>query len=132
MPVVRLCDLIPGPVRRLEVLENDPRFGVARLRIAPDIEITRSRTWFRFARATKPGMLVRCMIDYQLRDDPDAAIMRLAQKYFEVLEGAVIRVNVRIVGDVVTVVFKRRRIEGQQPECGYSEILQKIELLSQA
>src|SRR5690349_11177179 len=121
MPVVRLPDLIPGPVRRLAGLENDPRVGIARLGSAPDTETTRARTRFRFARAPEPWMLVRCMIDHQLRDDPDAAIMRLAQKYFEVLEGAVIRVNVRIVGDVVTVVFKRRRIERQQPERGHSE-----------
>src|SRR5436305_5593094 len=130
MPVVLLCDLVPRPVRRLEVLENDPRFGIARLRIAPDIEITRARPWFCFARAPKPWMLVGCMIDHQLRDHPDPAIMRLAQKYLEVLERAVIRVNVRIVADIVTVIFKRRRIEGQQPESGHSEILQKIELLS--
>ncbi len=39
MPVIGLGDRIPSPVRRLEILEDDPRVFVLVGRIAPDIEI---------------------------------------------------------------------------------------------
>ena len=60
------------------------------------------------------------------------AAVRLAQKQLEILESAVDRMDVRVVGDVVAVVRKRRRIKRQQPERGDAEVLKIIELFGQA
>ncbi len=50
----------------------------------------------------------------------------------EVVERAVARVDVQVVGDVVAVVAQRRGKEGQQPEAGDAEALQVVELLREA
>ena len=51
---------------------------------------------------------------------------------FEVVERAVARMHVQVIGDVVPVVAQRGREEGQQPEAGDAEPLQVIELLRQS
>ena len=53
-------------------------------------------------------------------------------KCVDVAQGAVHRVDVRVVGDVVAVVAQRRGIERQQPERVDAEILQVGELFDQA
>ncbi len=53
------------------------------------------------------------------------------EEFFEVVERAVDRVDVVVVGDVVAVVPQRRRIEGQQPDRGDAEVLQVVELAGQ-
>src|SRR5436190_7223617 len=55
--------------------------------------------------------------------------MGLVQKYFEIPERAVDRIDRVVVGDVVTIIFERRGVEGQQPKCSVSEILEVIEPL---
>ena len=77
-------------------------------------------------------MLVGRVIDDQLDDHLDAALVRGGQKRLEVGQRAVARMHVPVVGDVVAVVFQRRREERQQPETRDAEILQVIELLRQA
>ncbi len=44
VPVVGLGHLVPGPVRRLEVLEDDPRVGVLVGGVAPDVEVPLGRS----------------------------------------------------------------------------------------
>ena len=39
VPVVRLGDRVPAPVRRLEILEDHPGIPVLLGRIAPDVEV---------------------------------------------------------------------------------------------
>ena len=55
-----------------------------------------------------------------------------AQELLEVVQGAVGRMDVGVIGDVVAVVAQRRRIERQQPERGDAEVLEVIELADQA
>ena len=42
MPVVGLSHRVPGPVRGLDVLENNRRASIATVCVAPDVEIARS------------------------------------------------------------------------------------------
>ncbi len=77
-------------------------------------------------------MLVGSVVQHQLGDDAQAAPVRLAQKTLEILQRAVRGMNVGVVGDVVAVVAQRRRTEGQEPDGGYAEVLQVIELLREA
>ncbi len=58
----------------------------------------------------------------------DAAFMRGVHEMPEVLERAVIRVDVLVIGDVVAVIAQRRRIERQQPDAGDAEARHVIEL----
>ena len=77
-------------------------------------------------------MLIGGVVDDQLGDDADAAPVRLVDEALEVVERAVARMDVLVVGDVVAVVAQRRRIERQQPEAVDAEVLQVVELLRQA
>ena len=45
----------------------------------------------------------------------------------EIMQRAVVRMDAVVIGDVVAVVFQRRRIEGQQPERRDAEVLEIIE-----
>ena len=58
-----------------------------------------------------------------------AALVRGLQERLEIVQRAVARVDVDVVGDVVPVVFERRRKERQQPETGDAQALQVVELL---
>ena len=69
MPVVGVGDMIPRPIRRLVVLEDDPRFPVLVRRVAPDIEIPPATAPWTSPGALEPGVLVGCVIDYELRDN---------------------------------------------------------------
>src|SRR5437762_1990822 len=37
MPVIRLCNRIPRPVRRFEIFKDDPRFRILFWGVAPDV-----------------------------------------------------------------------------------------------
>ena len=131
MPVVGAGLRVPGPVGPLEVLEDDPRVGVAVGGGAPDVEVPGPRARPCPPGALKPRMLVRGVVDHQLGDDLEVALVGLAQEDLEVLERAVRRVHVVVVGDVVAVVPERAGIERQQPHRGHAQVLQVVELFGQ-
>jgi hypothetical protein len=72
------------------------------------------------------------MVQHQLGDHLQTAVMRLLQEDLEVAQRAVGRVNVGVVGDVVAVVLERRGVERKQPDRGNSQILQVVQLRCQA
>src|SRR5436190_19382840 len=77
-------------------------------------------------------MLVRSMVDHQLRDDAQTAPLGLAHKRFEIAEGSVDRIDGIIIRDVIPIVLERRWIKRQQPQRRDAQVLQVIELLRQA
>ncbi len=77
-------------------------------------------------------MLIGGVVDDQLDEHLDLALVRRADECSEVVERAVARMHAQVVGDVVAVVFERRGKERQQPEAGDAEALQIVELLGQA
>ena len=76
-------------------------------------------------------MLVRRVIDDELRDDTEIARVRLVEQSLEVLDRAVLRMHGLVFGDVVAIVAQRRRIERQEPERVDVERLHVVELLDQ-
>ena len=80
VPVVRLRDRVPGPVRGLEVLEDDARVRVAVGRVAPDVEVALAAARRRAPRALEPRVLVGRVVEDQLGDDPQSAAVRLLEK----------------------------------------------------
>ena len=71
------------------------------------------------------------MINDQLGDDPQSALMRGVEKRLKIFERSVVRVDVEIIGDVVAVVAQWRWIKGQEPDGGDAELLEIIEFLDQ-
>src|SRR5260370_20150610 len=132
MPVVGFSDRIPGPVGRLEILEDDASVFLSLCRIAPDVEISPTASWGSVTRSLEPGMLVGGVIKNHLGDDADAPAVSLPQESLEVAHCAVGRVDVVVVRDVVAVVAPGRGKTGKQPDGGDANVLQIIESLCQA
>ena len=100
--------------------------------VAPDVEVALGRAGRRVPRALEPRMLVRGVVDDQLDQHPDAPFVGArSDQRLEVVERAVARMDVQVVGDVVAVVPERRGEERQQPQAGDAEALQVVELLGQ-
>ena len=132
MPVVRLRDRIPGPVRRLEVLEDYPGFLVAIGGVAPHVEVALAAAGGRDPCPLEPRVLVGGVIEDDLGDHLHVPPVSLLHEAAEVAERPVVRVDARVVGDVVAVVTKRRRVEGEQPEGGHPELVEVVELVGEA
>ena len=81
MPVVGLRDRIPRPVRVLGIDEDDPRVRVPLVGVAPDVVVALGRARRCRARALKPRMLVRRVVEDQLDDDPQAAFVRRMEEF---------------------------------------------------
>ena len=62
----------------------------------------------------------------------DAAIVGGFEEEFKVVEIAIVRVDGRVVSDVVTVVLQRRREERHEPDGVDTQFLQIVEFLSEA
>src|ERR1051325_580241 len=105
MPEVGFRHRIPCPVGSLEVFEDNARFFVLLLVVTPDVVVALFASGGSAPRALKPGMLIRGMIQDQLGNYPDTALVRFGEKNLEVFEGAVIRVNFRIARNVIAVVL---------------------------
>jgi hypothetical protein len=129
MPVVGLGDRIPGPVRSLEILEDDSCLLVLVGRLAPDVEITRAGSGLGPAGSLEPGVLIRRMVQDQLSDDTQVAAVGLSQECLEVAQRSISPVDVGIIGYVVPVVPQGRGTEGKQPDGRYAQILQVVQLL---
>ncbi len=132
VPVVGVRDVVPGPVGRLEVLEDDPHVLVLLVGLAPHVEVTCGGSRLRPPRALKPGVLVRGVVAHELVDHPDAAPVRFSDQLVGIAQRAVHRIHVGVIGYVVAVVAQRRGIERQQPERVDAELLQVGQLLDQA
>ena len=79
----------------------------------------------------EPGVLVRSVIDDELGDDTQPAVVSLLDEGAEVIARAVLRMDVVIVGDVIPVVLARGRVEGQQPDRVDAELGNVVELRDQ-
>jgi hypothetical protein len=132
VPVVRLRRIVPGPVRRLGVGEDDADALVFLVRLAPHVEVALGRPGRRAARGLEPRMLVGRVVDDELGDHADAARVRLADEAVEILERAVTRMDSLVIRDVVAVVAERRGIEGQHPEHVDPQRLQVVEAAREA
>ena len=112
VPVIRLRDRIPRPVRRLRVDEDDPRPLIALVGIAPHVVVALGRAWRRGPRTLEPGMLIGRVVENQLDHHPHAPLVRSLEECPEVLQRAIARMHVDVIGDVVAIVLERRGKNG--------------------
>ncbi len=132
VPVVRLGHGVPGPVGLLGVDEDDPRLLVPPGVVAPDVELALGRPRRREPRSLEPLVLIGGVIDDELDEHAEAALVRRREEALEIVDRAVARMDRGVIGDVVAVVAQRGREAGQQPQAGDPEPLQVVELLDQA
>jgi hypothetical protein len=107
MPVELLRFRIPAPVRLLGVGEDDARVAVELRVVRPDVEVAFGRSLLRAARTLEPGVLVRRVVDDQLRDDSDPELVRAIEEALEVVDRAIQRIDRLVLRDVVAVVPER-------------------------
>ena len=131
MPVVAPRDRVPCPVRGFGIREDDARPGEFLVGVAPDIELVLRRSRRGSPCRLKPGVLIGGVIDHQLRDHAQAAQMGLLHEPAEVIERAVVRMHVPVIGNVVAIIALRRWVERQQPDGVDAQFLNVIEFLDQ-
>ena len=64
----------------------------------------------------EPGMAIRCMIRNEVQDDLQPACMSLREQQVKIIESAKDRVNPAVVGNVITKVGHRGRVNGRNPD----------------
>ena len=68
------------------------------------------------ARLDEPRMLVGGVVDDEVHDQPDAALVQRGHQLVELRERAEQRVDVLVVADVVAVVVHRRAVDRREPD----------------
>ena len=72
-------------------------------------------------------MLVRGVVHHQINQNTNAALLCAMGKLDEIAEGAVARIDIVIVGDVIAVVAAWRSLERHQPNRGHPKSMQIIQ-----
>jgi len=72
------------------------------------------------------------VVDDQVHDHADAALMRLVDESRDVVDVAVVGQDGAVVGDVVSAVTQRALLEREQPDAVDSEPLEVLELADQS
>nr|GFA32829.1 hypothetical protein [Tanacetum cinerariifolium] len=116
VPEVLLGDRVPRPVGLLGVEKDDPGAVILLRVIGPDVEIPRLGALLGMTRALEPGVLVRGVVDDQLSDHPQTALVCLGDEFLRIGHGAVVAVYATVLGDVIAIVAPWRRVERQQPD----------------
>src|SRR5579871_2791568 len=123
--------LVVVPRGFLDAGEDDSIFCVLWLFFRPDVPIAMFRFWVG-ARVEKPRVLVGRVIDDKVDDQANATLFTAVRELDEITKSAVAGIDVVVVGDVVAVVAKWRRLKRHQPDGGDSDSLQVIEAIHQA
>ena len=131
VPVVLAALRVVRPVRRLGVDEDDARVRVEVRVVGPDVPVA-LRVVLAQPGLLEPRVVGRGVVDDEVDDDADAALVRGLDERAEVLDRAVVRVDAVEVGDVVAAVAKRRGVERQEPDAVDAEPLQVVELVLEA
>ena len=106
MPEELLGDGIPSPIRSFGIGENNSSILVLLFGVAPNVKVSFGRTDRSLTGRLKPGVLVRGVIHNQLDHHLQTALVSCAQDGLKVVERAVHRMDVHIVGDVVAIVLE--------------------------
>lgn len=131
VPVELFAHRVEGPVGLLGVDEDDPRVGVALAGVAPHVEVA-VRAVGVVPRLLEPGVRIRRVVHHQVRDDPNAPLVRGVEQRDEILDGAELRQHLVEIPDVVSAVAQRRIVEGRQPNAVDAQPLQVVQAPQQS
>jgi hypothetical protein len=131
MPVVLAGDLVPRPVRGLEVVEDHASLGVRLRAVGPHVEVPLPAPPSGGPGSPEPRVLVGRVVEHELGDHTEVPPVRLAEQRPEVAHRPVGRMDRLVRGDVVSVVAERGRIERQQPDRGRPQVANVVEPLDE-
>ena len=114
------------PRRFLDAGKYHPFIRVRRLLLRPDVPVPIFGIWIG-ARLLEPWMLIRSVVHHQIDQNTNAALFGAVGKLDEIAERTVARIDIVIVGDVVTIVSTGRSLKGHQPNRGHAQSMQIIE-----
>lgn len=107
---------------RLAAIDPKIRTGCANERgiaavftIAPDVPVA-LRIVQRGARLLEPGVLIGGVVQNDVHDDADAERSRALEQVIKIADGAVLRIDGLIMGDVIPEIDLRRRVHGRDPD----------------
>ncbi len=121
--------LVVAPDAVLGVGEH-ARPGVGRGLVAPEVEVAVAAVAVAAGRL-EPRVLVGGVVDDQVDDDADAAVVGGADHLDEVAQAAVPRVDAVVVADVVAVVAAGRGVQRGEPETGHPEVHEVVQAVGQ-
>ena len=130
VPEVGAGLLVPGPVGRLGVGEDDPRLLVAVHGVRPHVPVALGRVG-RGAGLLEPRVVGGGVVHHEVGDHADAALVGGLDEVAHVVDGPVVGLDREVVRDVVAAVAQRGPVEGQQPDAVDAQPLQVVELLGQ-
>ena len=119
------------PDRVLPVGEDDQLRGVRRFGVPPDVVVAVA-VGRAAPRGLEPRVPVRGVVDDQVGDDVDAAVVRGADHLDQLAVVAQAWVDAVEVGQVVAVVAVGARVERHQPQAGDAELREVVDALRQA
>ncbi len=130
MKVVLAGDWIPRPGLLLHTWKDHPLVRARRSLPGPDIPI--AITAVRVAAGLlEPGMLVRRVIDDEVDEHTNAALLRRMCEFDEITERAIARIDIVVIADVVAVVLLGRRLERHEPDRRDTEPAEVVEATHQ-
>src|SRR5208282_5531111 len=97
--------------------------------VTPDVPIA-LLIILRRTRSEEPWVLVRSVIRNKIHNHADLAFLGLTDELIEIRHGAKLRVDGRVVGNVVAKIDLGRRINRSDPDGVYAEILQIVQTRS--
>src|SRR5690606_21538098 len=106
---------------------DDADVGVTLVGVAPHVEVAVGALRIE-ARLLEPLVLIGGVVERQVDDDAHVALVRLRHELAELLEGAELGQDLRVVGHVVAAVAQRRLIDRRDPQRVDPEPLQIVEL----
>src|SRR6478672_1929419 len=95
--------LVAAPGRFLHPRKHHAGIGIGRFLFRPYIPVAIGRI-FLLARLLEPGMLIGSVVDDEIDDDADAALLAAMGELDEVTERSIARIDAVIIRDVVAVV----------------------------
>ena len=102
--------------------------GRAALHAVPPYVIIVIWVIFSFQRFLEPEMLVGGMIEHKIHDDADVVLFRFRNQAVHVVEAAEDRVDILIIGDIVTVIFLRGTVNRGEPDGVDAQVLQIVQM----
>ena len=125
--VVLLALLAPRPGRAAEDGSPVRRSRAVRLGVAPDVPVGLGIRAV-LLRLEEPRVLVGAVVEYEVHDDADVALLRLGDELFHVLHRAVRRVDPAVIGNIISIVDHRRWVDRREPDGSRAEGLQVVEM----
>ena len=100
-------------------------------RVAPNVVVA-VRVILALAALPEPHVLVGCVVDDQIHEDGKTKLVSSVQDFFELVECAVVRMDVPVVRDVIAIIRVRRRVDRGEPDPVHTKRSYVIQLVVHA